>query len=220
MYAKDIYPDRRKAMTKFVNQWIDRNLNTGLITFAGSIEMFLEPENVQRCIKSAPIFLDSTKVDGTSLGDALLAPLSKGFISRDIVVITDGSNNCGHFSATTSLNLLRYCGTRIHYIYLNTLEDSVKYFMPIMLDDNSYSYSDITCKNERLSPKEMNQFKKLVRLTGGDFYTIKTEEDLNSVISIIERKTKKTKKKEKQIMPYDKTQIKKALNMLSLSIND
>lgn len=218
MNANDIYPSRRSAMTSFANQWISRNANSGLIAFAGSIDRFLESKDVSGHHCSSSFIPDTAKVDGTSSADAMLAALSKGFKVKDLILISDGINNDGHFTMTTAFKLLNCFGTRVHYIYLNSLKDSVGYHLPKTTDDDSYSDESVTLENEMLTPQAIKQITNLTRQTGGDFYVVKTSEDLKSLIPKIEERISKAALTVKTIMPYDRAQVEKALHLLSKSI--
>ena len=158
MTANDIEPSRKTCVQEFANQWIKEVPQTGLISFAGGVEQYCAP--IQK--NGTFVFIDEPKVDGTAIGNAMIAPISCGAKVKDLIIITDGANNNGYFSLNTAFDIINRYGIRVSYIYLNSGNDSIDYVIN-GLDEPT------KVKNDQMSESELDSITKMVKSTGGIF---------------------------------------------------
>lgn len=202
MKSRDFTPDRMTIAKDFVGNLLKESTGYGLITFAGNIESIQKTNAVIDTVS----FPQYPKVDGTALGDAMLAAPAMGEDVSDIILITDGTNNAGHFTLRTAIDILAQRNIRISLIYLNSCKDSVDY--PL-------SDSVITMGNTYLEAKKIKEISKLVESTGGLFAKITSEKELNGILPKLHAIVSKTRRQTKAKARYDKEQVRIALQRLA-----
>lgn len=201
MKSRDFTPDRMTIAKDLVYNLLKESTDYGLITFAGNIESIQKTNAVIDTVS----FPQYPKVDGTALGDAMLAAPAMGEDVSDVILITDGTNNAGHFTLRTSIDILAQRNIRISLIYLNSCKDSVDY--PL-------SDSVITMSNSYLEAKKIKEISKLVESTGGLFAKITSEKELNSILPKLHAIVSKPRRQIKAKARYDKEQVRIALQRL------
>lgn len=202
MKSRDFTPDRMTTAKEFVGSWLKESRDCGLITFAGNIESIQKTNAVIDTVS----FPQYPKVDGTALGDAMLAAPAMGEDVSDVILITDGTNNAGHFTLRTAIDILAQRNIRISLIYLNSCKDSVDY--PL-------SDSVITMCNSYLEAKKTKEISKLVESTGGLFAKITSEKELNGILPKLHAIVSKPRRQTKAKARYDKEQVRIALQHLA-----
>ena len=202
MRSKDFTPDRITTAKEFVGSWLKESRDCGLITFAGNIES-IQKTNAVIDTMSFPQY---PQVDGTALGNAILAAPAMGEDVSDVILITDGMNNAGHFTLRTAIDILAQRNIRISLIYLNSCKDSVDY--PL-------SDSVITMSNSYLEAKKTKEISKLVESTGGLFAKITSEKELNGILPKLHAILSKPRRQTKAKARYDKEQVRIALQRLA-----
>lgn len=202
MKSRDFTPDRMTIAKDFVGNLLKESTDFGLITFAGNIESIQKTNAVIDTVS----FPQYPQVDGTALGDAMLAAPAMGEDIRDVILVTDGMNNAGHFTLRTAIDILAQYNIRISLIYLNSCKDSVDYPFPDSL---------ITMSNSYLEPKQVKDISKLIESTGGLFAKITSEKELNGILPKLQAIVSKPRRQTKAKAKYDKEQVRIALQRLA-----
>lgn len=202
MRSKDFTPDRITTAKEFVGSWLKESRDCGLITFAGNIESIQKTNAVIDTVS----FPQYPQVDGTALGNAILAAPAMGEDVSDVILITDGMNNAGHFTLRTAIDILAQRNIRISLIYLNSCKDSVDY----PLQD-----SVITMSNSFLEAKQIKEISKLAESTGGMSAKIMSKKELNSIMPKLQAILSKPRRQTKAKARYDKEQVRIALQHLA-----
>lgn len=202
MKSRDFNPDRMTTAKTLVGDWLKESTDCGLITFAGSIESIQKTNAVIDTVS----FPENPKVDGTALGDAILAAPALGEDVSDIILVTDGANNAGHFSLRTAIDILSQHNIRMSIIYLNSCKDSIDY--PV--SDSIYTVS-----NSYLEQKQIKEISKLIESTGGLFVKATSEEELKNVMPKLQAIVSKPRRQTKTESKLDAMQVGTALRRLA-----
>jgi len=184
------FKTKRSIVSKQIVEEIMSKLPTdtsvNFMAFAGGVE--------QECSDDIMQYLDTIttpKKDGTALYDAILYPLATQQACKDIILLTDGLDNCSHVGIETAMDILKQHDIRLHVIYLNSMADSVDvnmYMHPDTLEDGTVSegyYILQRFPNEKLSENQISVWKRKLVSLGGQFYIIKKEDDIQSVVDNI-----------------------------------
>ena len=184
------FKTKRSIVSKQIVEEIMSKLPTdtsvNFMAFAGGIE--------QECSDDIMQYLDTIttpKKNGTALYDAILYPLATQQACKDIILLTDGLDNCSHIGIETAMDILKQHDIRLHVIYLNSMADSVDvnmYMHPDTLEDGTVSEGHYILQrfpNEKLSENQISVWKRKLVSLGGQFYIIKKEDDIQSVVDNI-----------------------------------
>lgn len=201
MTVDDIEPSRKSCVQEFANKWIEKFPETGIVSFAGKVEQYY-PSNQNL---GAITFLDEPKVDGTAIGDAMIAPISCDARVKDIIIITDGMNNKGYLSLNTAFSIINKFNVRVSYIYLNSCNDSINY-VPKGFDEPT------RVENDKVSESELKSIKKMVQLTGGFFGKAKDKNELFGFLPELLRLAKTENRKSSGKQVYDDKILRRFLN--------
>lgn len=165
MTGNDIEPSRMSCVQDFTNKWLKLVPITEIISFAGGVEQYCAAnQNIETFS-----FISEPKVDGTAIGNAMIAPISCGAKVKDLIIITDGANNRGYISLKTAFDIINEYDVRVSYIYLNSGNDSIDFVLKGF---------DVKTKNEQLSESELSAIKKMVQSTGGLFGRARNKSEL------------------------------------------
>lgn len=167
MTVDDIKPSRKICVQDFADKWMKIIPETGIISFAGDVEQYCAPNQKMGSF----CFVDEPKVDGTAIGNAMIAPISCGEKVKDLIVITDGANNRGYLSLNTAFDVISKYNVRVSYIYLNSGNDSVDYISK-GIDE------PIRVENDKVPESELSSIKKMVESTGGIFGKARNKSEL------------------------------------------
>lgn len=203
MRILDFAPDRAEALMQFAELWLKEAKDCGYVTFSSVIERFCEPKQVKGKV-------DTTKGVthyGTAIGDALLAPLAQGRKVKDLIVLTDGSNNTGHFSLHTAMELLRNHHIRVSYVYLNSGNPKIDY---------PFADSTRSVGNDCLKEPEIEAIRQDVASTGGIFLQAKSTDELIQVVYPQLKALVASKRRAPQTKPsvLDNKMVKEGLSLL------
>lgn len=186
MLAQDFKPNRVEALKAIAQQFIEKrpNDNIGLTIFAGEAytqcplttdhAVLMNLYNSADCNMAARGIID----DGTAIGDgimnAILRLKDSQAKSKVIILLTDGVNNSGNISPTTSAEIAKKYGIRIYTIGIGTT-GMAPYPMPtggtVML------------------PVEIDEptMNKISKETGGRYFRAQKNADLSAVYSDIDK---------------------------------
>lgn len=142
MRAEDLRPNRLEAAKKVAMQFIaDRpNDNIGLTIFAGEAftqcPMTTDHASLINLLQSvkADLALRGFINDGTAIGMGLANAINRlkdsKTKSRVVILLTDGSNNCGDISPLTAAEIAKSYGIRVYTIGVGT-NGVAPYPMPV-----------------------------------------------------------------------------------------
>ena len=94
---------------------------------------------------------------------------------RDIIIFTDGMDNCSHISLKTITEVMQQHGIRVNVVNINSERDSVLITSPV-LD------SVLTVKNVQPLKSELHF---LTNETGGEWIKCKNREEIEKVVKLI-----------------------------------
>lgn len=153
-----------------------------------SITVFPFARNIDKPInlpRMSTIFdtIANPQKDGTALYDFCLSiALNKERRYKNIILLTDGSDNGSHVSQQTTIDILNHQGIRVDIVCINSMKDSVK----VKDADSIY-----VTKNAKPHKEELRQ---LARSTGGLFIDIINEKDIKKVAQLIRNVSRRTRK--------------------------
>ena len=114
--------------------------------------------------------------DGTALYDLCMSMVMDSTNTyRDIIIFTDGMDNCSHISLKTITEVMQQHGIRVNVVSINSERDSVL-FTSSVLD------SVLTVKNEQPLKSELHF---LTNETGGEWIKCKNREEIEKVVKRI-----------------------------------
>lgn len=114
--------------------------------------------------------------DGTALYDLCMFMVMDSTNSyRDIIIFTDGMDNCSHISLKTITEVMQQHGIRVNVVNINSERDSVLFTSPV-LD------SVLTVKNVQPLKSELHF---LTNETGGEWIKCKNREEIEKVVKFI-----------------------------------
>jgi Ca-activated chloride channel homolog len=180
MQATDVSPTRLKAAQssakKFVND-LPKNLNVGLISFAGSAQVLVPPTQDHQQVNAA---IDNLKLDkSTAIGDAtrlslqVIADQAKGTDGKKpsgaVVLLSDGETTVG-LPTADAIPLAKKAGVAVSTIAFGTPDGE------ITVDTDGDGIGQRT-----KVPVNVEELKGLAEGTGGTAYTAESAQDLESV---------------------------------------
>lgn len=114
--------------------------------------------------------------DGTALYNLCMSMVMDSTNTyRDIIIFTDGMDNCSHISLKTITEVMRQHGIRINVVSINSERDTVLFTNPV-LD------SVLTVKNEQPLKSELHF---LTNETGGEWIKCKNRDEIEKVVKRI-----------------------------------
>ena len=114
--------------------------------------------------------------DGTALYDlCMFISMDTTNSYRDIVIFTDGMDNCSHISLKTLTEVMQQHGIRVNIVSINSEKDSV-------LFTNQALDSVLTVKNNQPLKSELHF---LTNETGGEWIKCKNREEIEKVVKLI-----------------------------------
>lgn len=184
MQAEDLRPNRLEAAKQVATEFInDRpNDNIGLVVFAG--------ESFTQC----PLTTDHAVLinlfhavrfgmidDGTAIGLGLANAVNRmkdsPTKSKVIILLTDGSNNCGDIDPQTAAEIAKTFGIRVYAIGVGSKgEARVPYQTPIGIQYTTISgqFDEVTLRN-------------IAQATGGEYFRATDNATLKSVYQEIDQ---------------------------------
>lgn len=220
MLAEDLKPNRLEAAKSVAAEFINGrpNDNIGLTIFAG--EAFTQCpmttdhasllnllHNVRTDIAARGLIQDGTAV-GMGLASAVGRLKDSKAKSKVVILLTDGSNNCGDISPMTAAEIARSLGVRVYTIALGTSKVAP---YPMMVG-GSVQYVNLPADVDTKTLSQMAQ------LTNGHFYRAGSTAQLEKIYSDID-KLEKTKLKSSSLSKkYEAYQPFAALAILFLFV--
>ncbi len=195
MAAQDVAPTRLQAAQAAAVAFLDelpKNLNVGLVSFAGTAKLLVPPTQDHESIKVA---IDGLKLDkATAIGDAVKLSLeviqdqavgvTDGVPDAAIVLISDGETTVG-LPTKDAIPLAQKAGVAVSTIAYGTADGQ------IMVDENGDGVGQLTGV-----PVNVDELRGLAEDTGGTAYTAesasdlaKVYEELGSTIGFVEEST-------------------------------
>lgn len=105
MRATDLTPNRlelsKEAAKDFINN-LPLGVKVGIVSFSGSVEILLSPDNTKTTIINAIDQIDFSQTSGTNLNDAIIAgnELLNKEKMKSMIILSDGQINIGNISDT------------------------------------------------------------------------------------------------------------------------
>lgn len=189
MLAEDLRPNRLEAAKSVAADFIsDRpNDNIGLTIFAGEAFTQCPMTNDHASLLNllhgvrTDIAAKGYISDGTAIGMGLANAVSRlkesKAKSRVVILLTDGSNNMGDLSPTTSAQIAKSLGIRVYTIGVGTNKPA-PYPMPVA-GGVQYVNVPVEIDNDMLS--------EIARLTDGHFYRATNNQELKQIYSDIDQ---------------------------------
>jgi len=219
MRLMDLKPSRVEAAKKFLAEFLDQvqNVQVGIEVFARlpftQCPMTTDTQVVKTLLQNVEV--GSVKVDGTAIGDALVACLNrlqKGAGEKDgapegsvlskltgdrapdpgnknhqaIILLTDGGDNASRIDPLTAAKLAARQGVKIYAIGIGSLEPTLAIFK----DDSGrtrYYVDPQTGEIAKEDPVDMVLLREVARLTGGEAYSASDNASLKAVLGKIAR---------------------------------
>ena len=114
--------------------------------------------------------------DGTALYDLCMSVVMDSTNTyRDIIIFTDGMDNCSHISLKTIAEVMQQHGIRVNVVSINSERDSV-------LVTNQLLDSVLTVENYQPLKSELHF---LTNETGGEWIKCKNREEIEKVVKLI-----------------------------------
>jgi len=180
MQATDVSPTRLKAAQTSAKKFVDdlpKNLNIGLVSFAGSAQVLVPPTQDHQQVNAA---IDNLKLDkSTAIGDATRLSLqviedqAKGTDGKKpsgaVVLLSDGETTVG-LPTADAIPLAKKAGVAVSTIAYGTADGE------ITVDTDGDGIGQRT-----KVPVNVEELKSLAEGTGGTAYTAESAQDLQSV---------------------------------------
>ena len=123
MLANDLQPNRIQAAKEVASKFVSRrdHDNIGLVVFSGE-SLSLMPLTTDRASVINAIAAAQTGAlnDGTAIGDGIASAINRLISgqakSKSIILLTDGTNNCGQISPNTAADIAKSFGIRVYTI--------------------------------------------------------------------------------------------------------
>lgn len=192
MLAEDLTPNRIEAAKQVAIEFINGrpNDNIGLTLFAG--EAFTQcPMTVDHAVLLN--LLNGMRVDmaqngliedGTAIGMGIANALTRlkdsKAKSKVVILLTDGTNNCGQISPNTAADIAKSFGIRVYTIGVGT-NGTARYPMPVA---GHIQYINVPVEIDTKS------LATIARKTDGEFYRATNTEKLHEVYQQIDQMEK------------------------------
>lgn len=187
MLTEDLKPNRLDAAKEVATEFIANRPNDqiGLVIFAG--------ESFTQC----PLTTDHVSLnnlfnavefgmveDGTAIGMGLANAVNRikdsKAVSKVIILLTDGSNNCGDIAPETAAQIAQTMGIRVYAIGVGSHEEAR---MPVQ---TAYGMRYITVKPEF----DEETLKMIANTTGGQYFRATDNESLRTIYQEIDQMEK------------------------------
>lgn len=190
MLAEDLKPNRMKAARDVAIEFISGrpNDNIGLTLFAGEVftqcPMTTGHSVLINMLQSMQPELTATGIieDGTAIGMGLANAITRLKDSRAkskvIILLTDGSNNCGDISPNTAAQIAKEYGIRVYTIGVGTT-GLARY--PLYGYGNEVEYIDIPVEID------INTLRSIAENTDGKFYRAQNTKALYDIYKEIDK---------------------------------
>ena len=186
MSAVDIKPERMRVAKEVASQFVSgrKNDNIGLTLFTGEsftqCPLTSDYSTVHKLIAKSGYnyILDGTLEDGTAIGLGIANAVSRlkdsKAKSKVIILLTDGSNNCGEISPEDAAKIAAKFGIRIYTIGFGPNNTFVR----------SPLYRDGGFDNSNFDEKTL---RTIASTTGGKYYASSSKESLQNIYNEIDQ---------------------------------
>jgi len=205
MQSEDLKPNRVEAAKAVCRNFVSglENDRVGLVVFAGKAFTQCPLTADYDIVKSFidQVDLQTVRIDGTAIGDAILTAtnrLEASGSSKVIILATDGGNNRG-FSPVEAAKLAAYKNIKIYTIGIGK-----KGGAPMIYTDNfgvkRQAVNPYNGQPLRYEEPDENVLTQIAQLTGGRYFRATNEQALGEIYNIIG----KLEKQDIQVKNYDK----------------
>jgi Ca-activated chloride channel family protein len=189
MLAMDFKPNRLESSKKIAEDFVTNRPNDriGLVAFSGeSMTMCPLTTDQSAIINQLSSLKDGMLPDGTAIGMGLATAVSSlknsESKSKVVILLTDGVNNAGVVSPSTSAEIAKAFGIRVYTIGVGKLG---KARSPIALGpDGSYIFDMVDVEIDEQLLKEVSE------MTGGKYFRAENEDKLVSIYNEIDQMEK------------------------------
>jgi Ca-activated chloride channel family protein len=205
MQAEDLKPDRLDAAKAVCREFVSGLVNdrAGLVVFAGTsfsqCPLTTDYEIVRNFISQ--VDLQTVRIDGTAMGDAIITAvnrLEKSGPTKVIILATDGINNKG-ISPVDAAKIAAYKGIKIYTIGIGK-----KGGAPIMQQGpdgiKRQLINPYTRQVMKWEEPDENTLSQIAGMTGGAYFRATDERALKEIYNTIG----KLEKQEIQVKSYNK----------------
>ena len=185
MSANDIKPERMKVAKDVASQFVSGRKydNIGLTLFTGEsftqCPLTSDYSTVHKLIAKSgyEYVLNETLNDGTAIGMGIANAVSRlkdsKAKSKVIILLTDGSNNCGEISPEDAAEIAAKLGIRIYTIGFRT--------------NNQFVYSRLYRGEFDNSNFDEKTLRSIASTTGGRYYASSSKESLQNIYKEIDQ---------------------------------
>lgn len=188
MLAEDLKPKNRlQASIEVISEFIKmQNTNRlGLIVFSGKSftlsPLTLDYDILLNLIKEVTV--DSVKIDGTAIGEAIVNSIYRFNYQKDInkvlILLTDGENNAGKVDPYKASEIAKLKGVKIYTIGVGQIEGAPIPLVNPYTGEKDYA-KDIN-GNVLLSKINENQLVEIAVKTGGSYYRATDKNSLEKI---------------------------------------
>jgi Ca-activated chloride channel family protein len=206
MLSMDLKPNRITAAKNLLSRFLNRlhGVRVGLCVFAAlsftQCPLTTDLKVVQALLKHVSIF--SVRIDGTAIGDALVSclerlqsgsqvPLGKNPVkfhqpplSRAILLLTDGGNNCGSVSPITAALIAAREGIPIYTVGIGSVKGAPE---PVLLPDGQLTYVLDQQGHVIRTHVAIHLLKQIAKISGGKFFLASNNHVLRHILNQISK---------------------------------
>lgn len=185
MLAKDFEPNRLEAAKRLASEFVSgrEHDNMGLVIFAGEsfspIAMTTDRAMLSNYIQLLKTFMIE---DGTAIGDGIATAINRikdgKAKSKSIILITDGTNNCGNVAPRTAAEIAAKYGIKVYTIGVGTKGNA-----PTPVGN---VFGQITYENKPVTIDE-NALTEIAQVTGGKYFRATDNSTLSSIFEEIDQ---------------------------------
>ncbi len=184
MYAKDFKPDRFEAAKTIASQFIQgrENDNIGLVIFAGeSLTGMPMTGDRAQLVNYLSTLRIGTIEDGTAIGDGIATAINRlkdgKAKSRSIILITDGTNNCGVVTPMAAAGVAKELGVKVYTIGVGTNGMALA---------PAYDYSGRVVFTQQKVEMDESTLRSIASTTGGRYYRAVDNSSLSQIFKEID----------------------------------
>jgi Ca-activated chloride channel family protein len=205
MQAEDLKPDRVEAAKEVCRNFVSGLVNdrAGLVVFAGKAFTQCPLTSDYEIVKSFidQVDLQTVRIDGTAIGDAILTATNRlelSGASKVIILATDGVNNRG-IPPIEAAKIAAYKNIKIYTIGIGK-----KGGAPMIYTDNfgvkRQAVNPYTGQPLRFEEPDENVLTQIAQMTGGMYFRATNEQSLNEIYNMIG----KMEKQDIKVKKYDR----------------
>jgi len=195
MKIKDVGQNRMACVSKII-AGLQSNSNFDRLSQYSAFTTVAE-QGWSRDLNNYLDTLQKRYADGTALYDALVYPIASLSGCKNVVLISDGSDNGSHISMKTAFDILKDYEIRPFVVIVNSMRDSVMCTFENVFKEEV----EKLIPNEKLEDAKFNELKFYCQSLGGDLYIVQSENDIRKVTTRILGRVSLDEKNAKTIAP-------------------